>query len=100
MNRTAPGPVPSGLLGADHLGMQRQSQVGVGVHPDESPLPLAFQQISGPPVPLGSDYLSDNQFPTLGRPLFLQACDMAVERKGQSVQRHAGPVIANSLRRV
>ena len=60
------------LFSPDHFGMQRQPQVGVGVHPDESTVPVALKQVSGASLPLRTDDLSYHQFTTFGRPQFIK----------------------------
>ena len=98
MNRAAPGPVPNArggcLLGPDDFGMQPQTQVGVGVHPDEGAVPVVLQEIPRASPPLGTDHLPDDEFSALGRLLVSEQGDMAVKFGDQSVQRHASFVLA------
>ena len=78
-----------GLLGPDHVGMQSQPQVGVGVHPDECAVPMTFEKVSGASLPVGRDDLADHKFAALGRPQVIKPGDKTIEFGGQSIQGHS-----------
>ena len=76
--------------------MQRQPQVGVGVHPDEGTVPVTLQQVSRASLPLRTNHLPYDDFAALGRALFTEEGNMAVEFGDQSVQGHSCLVVAGS----